>query len=84
MVESGQAPGEGGQLRSLGIPGIGLMGSPHYFFRCDPKGVIDKLSPDVMHNQVVISTRLLAMMDRLTPDQMKGTAPISPAELGQA
>jgi hypothetical protein len=84
MVESGQAPGEGGQLRSLGIPGIGLMGSPHYFFRCDPKGVIDKLSPDVMHNQVVITTRLLALMDRLTPDQMKGTAPISEAELGRA
>lgn len=84
LVESGQAPGEGGQLRSLGIPGIGLMGSPHYFFRADPKGVIDKLSPQVMHNQVEIATRLLAMMDRLTPDQMKGLSPISAADLGQA
>jgi hypothetical protein len=84
LVESGQAPGEGGQLRSMGIPGIGLMGSPHYFFRCDPKGVIDKLSPQVMHNQVTITTRLLAMMDRLTPEQMQGKAPISAAELGSA
>lgn len=84
MVESGQAPGEGGQLRSMGIPGIGLMGSPHYFFRCDPKGVIDKLSANVMHNQVEITTRMLAMMDRLTPAQMKGEAPISDAELGRA
>jgi hypothetical protein len=84
MVESGQAPGEGGQLRSMGIPGIGLMGSPHYFFRCDPKGVIDKLNPNVFHNQVIIATRLLAMMDRLSPAQMKGEAPISAAELGTA
>ncbi|MBI1361708.1 MAG: hypothetical protein GC155_15630 [Alphaproteobacteria bacterium] len=84
LVESGQAPGEGGQLRSMGIPGIGLMGSPHYFFRADPNGVLDKLSPQVMHNQVEIATRLLAMMDRLTPEQMKGAAPISAAELGQA
>ena len=84
LVESGQAPGEGGQLRAMGIPGIGLMGSPHYFFRADPRGVIDKLSPEVMHNQVEIATRLLAMMDRLSPEQMKGLAPISAAELGQA
>ncbi len=84
LVESGQAPGEGGGMRTRGIPGVGLMGSPHYFFRCDPKGVIDKLSPDVMHNQVEMTTRLLALMDRLTPDQMKGEAPISEAELGRA
>ncbi len=83
LVESGQAPGEGGQLRQMGIPGIGLMGVPHYFFRTDPKGVIDKLSQDVMHNQVEIATRLLAMMDRLTPEQMQGKAPISDAELGK-
>ena len=84
LVESGQAPGEGGGLRTRGIPGVGLMGSPHYFFRCDPKGVIGKLSPDVMHNQVQITTRLLALMDRLTPAQMKGEAPITEAELGKA
>jgi hypothetical protein len=84
LVESGQAPGEGGGLRTRGIPGVGLMGSPHYFFRCDPKGVLDKLSPDVMHNQVEITTRLLALMDRLSPAQMKGEAPISDAELGKA
>jgi hypothetical protein len=84
LVESGQAPGEGGGLRTRGIPGVGLMGSPHYFFRCDPRGVLDKLSPDVMHNQVEITTRLLALMDRLSPAQMKGEAPISEAELGRA
>jgi len=83
LVESGQAPGEGGGLRQRNIPGVGLMGSPHYFFRADPKGVIDKLSPQVMHNQVQMTTRLLALMDRLTPAQMKGEAPISNAELGR-
>ena len=40
------APGEGGSLRSRGLPGIGLMGQPGYFFRCDPNGVLDKLNPE--------------------------------------
>ena len=81
LVISGQAPGEGGGLRTRGIPGIGLMGSPHYFFRCDPRGVIDKLSPQVMHNQVMMATRMLTMMDRLTPEQLKGTAPIADSDI---
>jgi hypothetical protein len=81
IVESGQAPGEGGALRSKGIPGIGLMGSPHYFFRADPKGVLDKLSPDVMHNQVSIVAKMLVLMDRLSPDQLKGKAPITAKDL---
>lgn len=81
LVESGQAPGEGGGLRNRGIPGIGLMGSPHYFFRADPKGVLDKLDPRIMHNQVGIVTKLLTLMDRLTPGQLKGTEPITLKDL---
>ena len=81
LVISGQAPGEGGSLRTRGIPGIGLMGSPHYFFRCDPRGVIDKLNPQVMHNQIMMATRMLTMMDRLTPEQLKGTAPIADSDI---
>jgi hypothetical protein len=81
LVESGQAPGEGGGLRTRGIPGVGLMGSPHYFFRADPKGVIDKLSPEVMHNQVSIVAKLLVLFDRLSPDQLKGKAPITAGDL---
>lgn len=81
LVESGQAPGEGGGLRNRGIPGVGLMGSPHYFFRCDPKGVIDKLSPDVMHNQVSIVAKLLTLFDRLSPAQLQGKDPITAADL---
>jgi len=81
LVISGQAPGEGGGLRTRGIPGIGLMGSPHYFFRCDPKGVIDKLSPEVMHNQIMMATRMLTMMDRLTPEQLRGAAPIADSDI---
>lgn len=81
LVESGQAPGEGGGLRSRGIPGVGLMGSPHYFFRADPKGVLDKLNPEVMHNQVSIVAKLLTLMDRLTPSQLAGKSPITPQHL---
>lgn len=77
LVESGQAPGEGGGLRSRGIPGIGLMGSPHYFFRADPKGVIDKLSARVMKNQVDIAIKMTVLMDRLSAAQMKGGAAIT-------
>ena len=81
LVESGQAPGEGGGLRTRGIPGVGLMGSPQYFFRADPKGVLDKVSPDVMHNQVVLVTKLLTLMDRLTSGQLKGTEPVTDKDL---
>jgi len=81
LVESGQAPGEGGGLRTRGIPGFGLMGSPHYFFRADPEGVIDKLDARIMKNQVDIAIKLVVLMSRLTPGQLKGTEPISQQDL---
>jgi hypothetical protein len=81
LVESGYAPGEGGGLRRANIPGLGLMGSPEYFFRCDPKGVLKYLNVDVMHNQVSIMTKLLVLMERLSPEQLKGAAPISEQDL---
>jgi hypothetical protein len=81
LVESGQAPGEGGALRNKGIPGVGLMGSPQYFFRADPKGVLEKLNPAVMHNQISLVTKLLTLMDRLTPGQLKGTEPVTDRDL---
>lgn len=81
LVESGFAPGEGGALRAAGIPGIGLMGVPGYFFRADPRGVLDKLDARVMRAQVSVAARLLAMMDRLTPGQLLGTEPISNVDL---
>ena len=81
LVESGYAPGEGGGPRRANIPGLGLMGSPEYFFRCDPDGVLKYLSADVMHNQVSMMTKMLVLMERLSPEQLKGTAPISEADL---
>jgi hypothetical protein len=77
LVESGSAPGEGGGLRSRNIPGIGLMGSPSFFFRVDPKGVIDKLNPDVMHFEASIAAKLMVLFNRLSVDQLQGKAPIS-------
>jgi hypothetical protein len=84
LVESGQAPGEGGGLRSRGIPGVGLMGSPHYFFRADPKGVIDKLSARVMKNQCDIAIKMTVLMNRLTVQQMKGDEPLTDRDLFEA
>jgi hypothetical protein len=81
LVESGYAPGEGGAPRRAGIPGVGLMGSPEYFFRADPEGVLKYLSADIMHNQVSIMTKLLVLMERLTPEQLRGKAPISEKDL---
>ena len=81
VVEKGAAPGEGGVPRTLGLPGIGLMGVPQYFFRADPKGVIDKLDPRIMKNQVDIATKMMVLMDRLSPAQLKGTAPVTQADL---
>ena len=75
------APGEGGSLRSRGLPGIGLMGQPGYFFRCDPNGVLDKLNPSVMRNQIAFAAKMTVLMDRLTPDQLHGKSPIADADL---
>jgi len=74
-------PGEGGSTRQAGIPGWGLMGMPHFFFRADPKGVIDKFDPKVMKTEVDILTKLMVLFDRLTPDQLRGRAPVSQADL---
>jgi hypothetical protein len=81
LVESGYAPGEGGGPRRANIPGLGLMGSPEYFFRCDPEGVLKYLNVDVMHNQVSMMAKMLVLMERLSPEQLKGTAPISEQDL---
>lgn len=74
-------PGEGGALRALGIPGFGLLGVPAYFFRADPRGVIDKTNPRVMRNQVEIATRMMVLMDGLRAEQLRGEEPITQAEL---
>jgi hypothetical protein len=81
IVETGFAPGEGGSLRARGIPGIGLMGAPSFFFRADPTGVLEKLSPQVIQSQISIFAKIMALMDRLTPAQLQGTAPISDKDL---
>jgi hypothetical protein len=81
LVESGYSPGEGGGLRRDGIPGFGLMGSPEYFFRTDPEGVLKYLSVDVMSNQVSIMTKMLVLMERLSPEQLKGTSPITDRDI---
>jgi hypothetical protein len=84
LISGGFPGGEGGGLRNKGIPGIGLMGVPYYFFRADPKGVLDKLDPRVMHFEVSIAIKMLVLMDRLTPEQLKGTAPITARDLHSA
>ncbi|WP_372784271.1 hypothetical protein [Phenylobacterium sp.] len=73
--------GEGGAPRAAGIPGFGLMGWPNYFFRADPRGVIDKFDPRIMKNEVNIATKLMILFDRLTPDQLHGRAPVTEADL---
>jgi hypothetical protein len=62
--------------------GISLMGVPHYFLTADPDdSVIDKLNPNVMHNQVAIASKLMVLMDRLRTDQLNGNEPITKDDL---
>jgi len=78
---NGYPGGEGGSLRAAHIPSISLHGVPYYFFRADPKGVIDKFDPRIMKSQVDILTKLMVLFDRLTPEQIKGSAPVTEADL---
>ncbi|HET9161207.1 MAG TPA: hypothetical protein VFN88_11405, partial [Caulobacteraceae bacterium] len=78
---NGAPGGEGGTLRRNKIPSISIHGLPQYFFRADPKGVLEKLSPEVMHNQVSIVAKMLVLMDRLSPEQLHGKAPITAKDL---
>jgi hypothetical protein len=63
------------------IPGIGLMGSPTFFFRADPKGVADKLSADVMYFETAVAAKLMVLMNRLSVEQMNGKAPIAESDI---
>lgn len=81
LLKGNFPPGEGGAPRSVGIPGVGLLAIPAYFFKADPKGVLHMLSPMVMKNQVNIATKLMVMMDRLSREQLAGTAEIIDADL---
>lgn len=81
LVAAGGAPGEGGSLRALDLPGVGLMGQPSYFFRADPAGVLEKINPLVMRNQIAIAAKLVVLMNRLTREQLAAKAPIADADL---
>lgn len=78
---NGYPGGEGGSLRRAKIPSISLHGFPYYFFRADPKGVLDKLDARIMKNQVDILTKLMVLFDRLGADQLRGLAPVTDADL---
>ena len=80
-ITQGGAPGEGGSLRARDFPGVGLMGGPSYFFRADPNGVLEKISPNVMRNQIAIAAKLMVLMDRLSSDQLRGKGAIAEKEL---
>jgi hypothetical protein len=68
-------------LRTRNIPGIGLMGSPSFFFRVDPKGVLDTLNPNVMRFEASIAATLMVLMNRLSVDQLNGRAPIDDSDI---
>ncbi len=51
------------------------------FSSAAPAGVIQKLSPRVMANQVAIATEMMVLMDRLSVNQLNGRALITDADL---
>jgi hypothetical protein len=43
--------------------------------------VLDKLNPNVMRNQIAFAAKMTVLMDRLSPDQLHGKAPMTDADL---
>jgi hypothetical protein len=81
LVQSGFAPGEGGSVRAMGNPGIGLMGAPSYFLTAHPKGVIDKWDANVMYNEVAVATKLFILMDRMPSTKLQGISDLNESDL---
>jgi hypothetical protein len=73
------APKHEAQFRSVRSEPIRV--APQYFFRADPKGVIDRLSTRVMKNQIDIAPNMMVLVDRLSVEPLNGRAPISDADL---
>lgn len=71
----GNYPGEGAAFYRAGIPTISYIPTPQYLFVEPVKGgAIDKLDRRRLHGQVAMFARCVAALDKMTIDEIRGTA----------
>jgi hypothetical protein len=62
-----------------------LPGASHLrIIGADPKAVLDKLNPVAVHTQICIIAKMMTLMDRVRPAQLKGREPITDGTCSEA
>ena len=64
--------GEGSALSAAGIPTIGYIPIPNYLLAGPPNCCIDKLSAELMHNEIEVFAKVIHRMDTMTAAELKG------------
>jgi hypothetical protein len=74
VAKTGQPSPETRPAAVRGIPSVGLIPIPTYLLDASPGGVIDRLSPALMHAQVRTTARLLSLLDTTSVELLRGVA----------
>jgi hypothetical protein len=74
VEQTGQPSPETRPAGVRGIPSVGLIPIPTYLLDASPGGVIDRLSPALMHAQVRTTARLLSLLDTTSVELLRGVA----------
>ncbi|HUR00075.1 MAG TPA: hypothetical protein VM166_11520 [Gemmatimonadaceae bacterium] len=64
--------GEGRFLAAAGVPTIAWLPAPEYLVSAPPNGYIERVSRRLMYGQVQAFTRMLHIVDGLSPAELKG------------
>jgi hypothetical protein len=81
VVKNGKRSPETSAPIEAGIPSMGLIPLPAYLLEASPTGSIEKLSPQLLHTQVTILTKLMVTLDKLTAEEIRGTVRVDSSQL---
>jgi hypothetical protein len=76
VEKTGQASPESGPATRVGVPSIGLIPIPDYMLAASPSGEIEKFDLDIMYTQIKVLSAMAQSFDRLSAQQIAGTAPL--------
>lgn len=63
--------GEGGGLSRAGVPTIGYIPQPNYLLAGPANCCIDKLSPELLHSQILVFAKVIHAMDAMSAADLR-------------